>query len=41
MFLDNVTLKDIEESLGMRVKAIEPTPEGLLRGITDGCKREN
>lgn len=41
MFLDNVTLKDMEESLGMRVKAIEPTPEGLLRGITDGCKREN
>ena len=41
MFLDNVTLKDMEESLGMLVKAIEPTPEGLLRGITDGCKREN
>ncbi len=39
MFLDNVTLKDMEESLGMHVKAIEPTPEGLLRGITDGCKR--
>ena len=41
MFLDNVTLKDMEESLGMHVNAIEPTPEGLLRGITDGCKREN
>jgi putative radical SAM enzyme (TIGR03279 family) len=39
MFLDNVTLKDMEESLGMRVKTIEPTPEGLLRGITDGCMR--
>ena len=41
MFLDNVTLKDMEESLGMHVKAIDPTPDGLLRGITDGCKREN
>lgn len=41
MFLDNVTLKDIEESLGMRVKVIEPTPEGILKGITDGCKWEN
>ncbi|MEW6601921.1 MAG: DUF512 domain-containing protein [Nitrospirota bacterium] len=41
VFLDNVTLKDIEESLGMSVKAIEPSPEGLLRGIMNGCKREN
>jgi putative radical SAM enzyme (TIGR03279 family) len=41
VFLDNVTLKDVEECLGMRVKAIEPTPEGLLKGITDGCKWEN
>ena len=40
-FLDNVTLKDIEECLGMRVKAIDPTPEGFLKGITDGCKWEN
>jgi putative radical SAM enzyme (TIGR03279 family) len=41
LFLDNVTLKDIGESLGMHVKAIEPTPEGILRGIIDDCKREN
>lgn len=41
MFLDNVTLKDIGESLGMNVRAIESTPEGLLKGITDECKREN
>jgi len=41
MFLDNVTLNDIAESLGMNVVTIEPTPEGLLRGITDGCKRQN
>lgn len=40
-FLDNVTLKDIGDSLGMHVKAIEPTPEGMLRGITDGCKRQD
>ncbi|OGW74649.1 MAG: hypothetical protein A3J72_00725 [Nitrospirae bacterium RIFCSPHIGHO2_02_FULL_40_19] len=36
MFLDNVTLKDMGESLGMQVRPIEPTPEGLLKGITDG-----
>lgn len=41
VFLDNVSLKDIEESLGMQVKTIEPTPEGLIRGIVDGNKREN
>jgi NifB/MoaA-like Fe-S oxidoreductase len=35
-FLDNVTLKDIEESLSMQVKVIEPTPDGFLKGITDG-----
>ncbi|MEK6527396.1 MAG: DUF512 domain-containing protein [Nitrospirota bacterium] len=34
MFLDNVTLKDIEENLGMHVKVIEPTPEGILKEIT-------
>ena len=41
VFLDNVTLKDVEECLGMNVTAIDPTPEGLLKGITDGCKWEN
>ncbi len=41
VFLDNVTLKDLEESLGMQVKPIESTPEGLLKGITHGCKRED
>jgi putative radical SAM enzyme (TIGR03279 family) len=41
VFLDNVSLKDMEESLGMKVKAIEPTPEGILRGIKDGCKWED
>lgn len=41
VFLDNVSLKDMEESLGMKVRAIEPTPEGILRGIKDGCKWED
>ncbi len=41
IFLDNLTLKDLEENLQIGVKAIEPTPEGLLKGITDGCKWEN
>jgi len=41
MFLDNVTIKDMEESLSMKVIPIESTPEGLLRGILDGCKWEN
>lgn len=36
MFLDNVTLKDMGESLSMRVRPIEPTPEGLLKEVTDG-----
>ncbi len=39
MFLDNVSLKDMAESLGMKVRVIEPTPDGILRGITDECKR--
>ncbi len=41
MFLDNVTLKDLQESLGMRVIAIDPTPDGILRGILDEHKRKN
>ena len=39
VFLDNVTLKDMQESLGMRVRVVEPTPEGILRGIMDESKR--
>ncbi len=41
VFLDNVTLKDMTESLGIEVKVIDPTPEGLIRGITDGCRRKD
>jgi putative radical SAM enzyme (TIGR03279 family) len=41
MFLDNVSLKEVGESLGMNVTIIEPTPDGLVRGITDACKRKD
>jgi putative radical SAM enzyme (TIGR03279 family) len=41
MLLDNVTLRDLEESIGMNVVAIESTPQGLLNGITDECNRED
>jgi putative radical SAM enzyme (TIGR03279 family) len=41
IFLDNVSLKDMEESLSMNVKAIEPTPEGILKGIKNECKWED
>lgn len=40
-FLDNVTLKDLEEALGMRVMPIESTPEGLLKGVLNECKWKN
>ena len=33
IFLDDITLKDMEEALGTSVKKIESTPEGLIRGI--------
>jgi putative radical SAM enzyme (TIGR03279 family) len=33
MFLDNITLKDMEEALGLPIKRIESTPEGLIQGI--------
>ncbi|MBE9541304.1 MAG: DUF512 domain-containing protein, partial [Proteobacteria bacterium] len=39
VFIDNVTLKDMEESLGIQAKPIAPTPEGLLKGIIDGNRR--
>ena len=41
LFLDNVSLKDLEENLGIKVYPIEPTPEGLLEGILYECKRQN
>lgn len=33
VFLDDITLKDMEEALGTAVKKIESTPEGLIKGI--------
>ncbi len=41
VFLDNVTLKDMQESLGMDVRVIEPTPDGLLKEIKNECNRED
>jgi putative radical SAM enzyme (TIGR03279 family) len=41
MFLDNVTLNDIEESLGINVKAIDSTIDGIMKGIQDECKRQD
>jgi putative radical SAM enzyme (TIGR03279 family) len=36
IFLDDITLKDMEEALGTSVKKIESTPEGLIKGIVGG-----
>lgn len=33
MFLDDIALKDMEEALGLPMKKIESTPEGLIKGI--------
>ncbi len=33
IFLDDITLEDMEEALGTSVKKIESTPEGLIKGI--------
>ncbi len=41
VFLDNVTLKDMQESLGMDVRVIEPTPEGLLKEIKNEYNRQD
>ena len=41
MFLDNVSLNDIEESLGINVKAIDSTIDGIMKGIQDECKRQD
>ena len=36
-FLDNVTLDDMQEALGIPVKRIMSTPEGLIKGISEQC----
>jgi putative radical SAM enzyme (TIGR03279 family) len=33
-FLDDITLRDMEEALGIPVKKVKPTPEGLVKGLT-------
>ncbi|MBI5049646.1 MAG: DUF512 domain-containing protein [Nitrospirae bacterium] len=40
-FLDNLTLKDMEEHLNIKVKPVQSSPEGLIKGITDECKRKD
>jgi putative radical SAM enzyme (TIGR03279 family) len=37
-FLDDITLRDVEEALGIPARKIESTPEGLLRGIMEEWK---
>ena len=34
-FLDDITLQNMEEALGLPVKRICSTPEGFIRGITE------
>jgi putative radical SAM enzyme (TIGR03279 family) len=34
--LDNITLNNIEEALGIPARKIKSTPEGLIKGITEG-----
>jgi putative radical SAM enzyme (TIGR03279 family) len=36
-FLDNVTLDDMQEALGIPVNKIVSTPEGLIKGIAEQC----
>jgi putative radical SAM enzyme (TIGR03279 family) len=36
-FLDNITLADMEEALGIPVKKIDSTPEGLVKGLVEGA----
>lgn len=33
IFLDDISIKDIEEALGIRTVVIEATPEGLMKGL--------
>ncbi|MDP2166859.1 MAG: DUF512 domain-containing protein [Thermodesulfovibrionales bacterium] len=35
LFLDDISPKNIEETLGIEVKVIESTPEGLIKGIVE------
>ncbi|MEW6417336.1 MAG: DUF512 domain-containing protein [Nitrospirota bacterium] len=35
-FLDDITLNNVEEALGIPVRKIKSTPEGLIKGIAEG-----
>jgi putative radical SAM enzyme (TIGR03279 family) len=35
VFLDDVTVKELEAALGVRTVVVESTPEGLLKGLND------
>ncbi len=35
VFLDDVTVKELEDALGLRGGVVESTPEGLLKGLKD------
>lgn len=35
-FLDNITLNNVEEALGIPARKIKSTPEGLIKGIAEG-----
>lgn len=34
VFLDNVTVSDVENAMDIKAKIVESTPEGLLKGVT-------
>jgi len=36
-FLDNLTLRDIEEALGIPVRKIASTPDGLVNGLSQAA----
>jgi hypothetical protein len=35
-FLDNISIQNVEEALGIPTRKIKSTPEGLLKGIAEG-----
>ena len=40
-FLDDIALDDMEEALGIPVKKIDSTPEGLVKGIVEGAQHNS
>jgi len=37
-FLDNITLHDVEEALGIPARKIASTPDGLIDGLSQAAK---